>query len=60
MNLTCSQNMLAQSIDQRCEQLAGCADPSGQRGAIEIDAFASVYLRLAIERAVVAIMWCTT
>src|ERR1700691_5726301 len=47
--------MLAQCLDQRCEQLAGRTDPTGQRGAIELHAFASVDLRLAIQRAVVGI-----
>jgi hypothetical protein len=36
--------MLAQSLDQWREQLAGCAHPTGQCRTIQIDAFASIYL----------------
>jgi hypothetical protein len=48
--------MLAQCLDQWREQLAGRSDPTGQRGAIEIHAFASIDLRLTIQRAVVGIL----
>jgi hypothetical protein len=42
-------------FDQRSQQLAGGADPSGQRRAIEIDSFAGLDLRLSIERKMICI-----
>jgi hypothetical protein len=43
-------------LDQRSEQLAGCADPSGQRRSVEIESFASVDLRLSIQRKMICIL----
>jgi len=37
MNLACRQNMLAQSLDQWREQIAGSAHPTGQCRTIQID-----------------------
>src|SRR5258707_15514944 len=48
--------MLAQCLDQWCEQLAGGSHPTCHRGAIKIDALASVNLCLAIQRAVIGIL----
>jgi hypothetical protein len=48
--------LLAQCIDQWCEQLAGRSHPTCHRGAIKIDALASVNLCLAIQRAVIGIL----
>lgn len=42
MNLACRENMLAQSLDQWSEQLAGSAHPASQSGTIQIDTFASI------------------
>ena len=56
MQLAGSHDMIANRFDQWREQLAGCADPSGQRGAVEVDAFASVDLRLPIERLMIGIL----
>jgi hypothetical protein len=47
--------MLAQCLDQWFEQLAGRSDPTCHRGAVKIDALASVDLCLAIQRAVIGI-----
>ncbi len=42
--------MDADGFDKRREQMACCADPARERGAIEVDALAAVDLRLPIER----------
>src|ERR1700731_36214 len=47
--------MLAQCLDQWREQLAGRSYPTCHRGAVKIDALASVDLCLAIQRAVIGI-----
>src|SRR5882672_447743 len=54
VNLGCRHDMLPDLIDQRREQLAGRADPTGQRRAIEVDAFTSKDLGLAIKWQMVA------
>ncbi len=48
--------MIAHCNDEWSEQLAGCADPSGQRRAVDIDAFAGIDLRLQIEWQVISIL----
>jgi hypothetical protein len=57
VNLLRGENMPAQRIHQRLHQLAGRPTPIGQRGAIQIHAFARIDLRLSIEWVVVAVMW---
>jgi hypothetical protein len=47
--------MLAQCLDQWCEQLAGRSYPTCHRGAVKIDALASVDLCLAVQRAMIGI-----
>ncbi len=44
--------MISNRVDQRSQQFAGCADPSGKRRTIEVDAFAGIDLRLPVERLV--------
>lgn len=44
MELACRHNMIADGCDQRRKQLTGCSNPSGQRGAVKVDAFASIDL----------------
>ena len=39
------------------QQFAGCANPSGQRRAVQIDAFAGIDLRLPVERKMIVIGW---
>jgi hypothetical protein len=56
VQLACRENMIAHGLNQRREQFACCADPSGQRGAVEIDAFAGIDLRLTVERCVIGIL----
>jgi len=51
MDLACREYMTAQRIDQRGEQSAGSADPSGKRRAVEVDAFTGIDLRLPMK-------WC--
>ena len=50
VKLGSGEHMLLNRIDQRSEQLARSTDPSGQRGALDLNSLASVDLRLAIER----------
>jgi hypothetical protein len=54
VQLACRHDVIAHRVDQWRKQLAGCADPSGQGGAVQVDAFASVDLRLPVERLPVA------
>ena len=56
VKLACRHHMIAHCNHEWSEQLAGCADPSGQRRAVEVDAFASINLRLPVERKVVCIL----
>ncbi len=56
VDLAPSQDMLAQRINQRTEQRAGCAHPAGQCGALDLDALPRINLRLAIKRLVIAIL----
>ena len=46
----------AVQLDQRLQQLAALADPVGERGAIQIDAFAGVDLALPVQRQVIGIL----
>ena len=46
--------MVADRLHQRREQGGRSADPAGQRGAIKIDAFAGIDLRLPVQWNVVA------
>lgn len=39
VQLGCRHDVIAHSLDQGCEQLTGCADPAGERRAVEVDAF---------------------
>ena len=48
--------MMANSFDQRSQQFAGCAHPSGKGRAIEVHALASIDLRLPIERLMIRIL----
>jgi hypothetical protein len=52
--------MIANSFNQRSQQFAGCANPSGECRAIQVDAFAGIDLRLPVERLMIGIMWCIT
>src|SRR5271168_5366226 len=48
--------MSPDGLDQRSEQLAGGADPSGQRRSVEIKTLAGVDLRLSIQRKMIRIL----
>jgi hypothetical protein len=48
--------MIANSFNQRSQQLAGRAHPSGECRAIQVDAFASIDLRLPVERLMIGIL----
>src|SRR5258708_11505834 len=56
VQLGCRQYMSAHLIDERCEQMAGSSHPVSKRRAIELDAFASIDLRLAIEGKMICIL----
>ncbi len=56
MQLACGKHVVAHSGYQRSQQLAGRANPAGQRGAIQIDAFAGVDFGLPVERLVVGVL----
>ena len=60
MQLACGHDMIANRFNQRSQQLPGCAHPSGECRAIQIDTFASIDLRLLVERLMIRIMCCTT
>src|SRR5882757_1237547 len=49
-------HMITYCIDKRCEQIAGCTNPSGQRRAIKIYSLARIDLRLPVKRQVVCIL----
>lgn len=49
-------HVAAQRIYQRVEQKETPGDPLGHRGALELDAFTGIDLRLPIERQVVAVL----
>lgn len=49
-------DVISNGIDQRGKQLAGCANPSGQRRAVEVHAFAGIDLRLPIKRQAVGVL----
>jgi hypothetical protein len=48
--------VIANSFNQKSKQFARRAYPSGQRRAVQIDAFAGIDLRLPVERHVVGIL----
>ena len=50
VQLAGGHDMVANRFNQRSQQFAGCAHPSGECRAIQVDAFASIYLRLPVER----------
>lgn len=56
MKLACREDLLPHGINQRCKQITRSADPPRQRGAVEIDAFASVDLRLPIQRLMIGVL----
>ena len=56
MELVGAEHMAADSLDQWLEQGARPTDPVGERGAVEIDAFAGVDLALPIQRQVIGIL----
>jgi hypothetical protein len=60
MKLARGHDMIANSFNQRSQQFAGCAHPSGECRAIQVDAFAGIDLRLPVERLMIGIMWCIT
>ena len=55
MELAAGEHMSAHAVDQRREQFAGSADPTGECGAVEVDVFACVDLRLAVQRTVIGV-----
>jgi hypothetical protein len=60
MNLGRQQYVPSDLLDQRSQQLAGRAHPTGQSGATQINAFTGKDVRMPVERQVIGIMWCTT
>src|SRR5947199_46170 len=56
VELVCREDVLLHRFNERCQQITRSTDPSGERGAVEIEAFARVDLRLAIERLVVGVL----
>ena len=48
--------MPAHGIDQRREESACGADPAGKRGAIELDSFAGIDLRLPVQRLMIGVL----
>ena len=50
------QHVVAHGGYQGSQQLAGCADPAGQRGTVQVDAFAGVDVRLPVERLMIGIL----
>jgi hypothetical protein len=48
--------MCAHGFDQRCEEFACGSDPSGERGAVEVDSFTGIDLRLAVERLMIGVL----
>src|SRR5258706_10140918 len=56
VQLACGHDMIANSFNQRSQQFAGCAHPSGKGRAIQVDAFASIDLRLPVERLMIGIL----
>jgi hypothetical protein len=56
MKLARRHHVSTDRLDQGSEQLAGGADPSSQRRAIEIESFARVDFRLSIQRDVICIL----
>jgi hypothetical protein len=49
MNLGCGQYMLARCFNQRSQQMTGNPNPISQCGTINLYAFASKDLRLAVQ-----------
>jgi hypothetical protein len=60
MKLAACEHVLLNRVHQRREQIACSTHPAGQRGALDLNTLAGVDLRLAIERQMIGIMWCTT
>jgi len=56
MNGGTVHDMAANGIDQRREQRRRLADPVGQSGALKIDAFPGIDLRLAVKRQMIRIL----
>jgi hypothetical protein len=56
MQLARGHHVIANRFDQRSQQLAGCADSSGQSRSVEVHALAGVDLRLPVKRKVVRIL----
>ena len=56
MQLACRDDMVADCINKRGQQLAGGTDPSSQRRAVEINALSNIDLRLAIERLMIRLL----
>jgi hypothetical protein len=50
------EHMMPHCLDQGFEQSGRGTDPSSERGAVEIDAFAGIDLRLPVQRRVIAIL----
>jgi len=60
MKLVACEYVLLYRIHQRREQLACSTYPARQRGTLDRYSLAGIDLRLAIERKMIGIMWCTT
>jgi hypothetical protein len=56
VQLARGHDMIANSFNQRSQKFAGCARPSGKGRAIHVDAFASIDLRLPVERLMIGIL----
>src|ERR1019366_6494878 len=56
VQLAGGHDMIANSFNQRSQQFAGCAHPSGECRAIQVDALASIDLRLPVERLMIGIL----
>lgn len=56
MKLAGCQHMPAHGIDQRREEITRSTDPTGKRGAIEVDSFAGVDLRLPVQRLMIGVL----
>ena len=56
VQLARGHDMIANSFNQRSQKFAGCAHPSSECRAIQVDAFASIDLRLPVERLMIGIL----
>jgi len=50
------EHVTAQGIDERIEEMEALADPLGERGTFQFDAFTCVDLRLAVQRLVISVL----